>query len=66
MQSDVADRVVSQLLTEMDGIEELSGVIVLAATNRIDRVDAALLRSGRFRAAAPDTNAESRSKAGDF
>lgn len=48
MQSDVADRVVSQLLTEMDGIEELSGVIVLAATNRIDRVDAALLRSGRF------------------
>lgn len=46
--SDVADRVVSQLLTEMDGIEELSGVIVLAATNRIELIDAALLRSGRF------------------
>jgi transitional endoplasmic reticulum ATPase len=46
--SDVADRVVSQLLTEMDGIEELSGVIVLAATNRIELIDSALLRSGRF------------------
>ncbi len=46
--SDVADRVVSQLLTEMDGIEELSGVVVLAATNRIELIDAALLRSGRF------------------
>lgn len=46
--SEVADRVVSQLLTEMDGIEELSGVVVLAATNRIELIDNALLRSGRF------------------
>ena len=38
----------SQLLTEMDGIEALKGVVVLAATNRIDRVDVALQRPGRF------------------
>jgi transitional endoplasmic reticulum ATPase len=44
----VSERVVSQLLTEMDGIEELRGVVVLAATNRVDIVDPALLRSGRF------------------
>jgi transitional endoplasmic reticulum ATPase len=44
----VSERVVSQLLTEMDGVEELRGVIVLAATNRVDMVDPALLRSGRF------------------
>jgi transitional endoplasmic reticulum ATPase len=46
--SDVIQRVISQFLTEMDGIEELKGVIVLAATNRIDLIDSALLRSGRF------------------
>jgi transitional endoplasmic reticulum ATPase len=46
--SRAAERVVSQLLTEMDGIEELSGVCVLAATNRVDLVDPALLRPGRF------------------
>jgi len=46
--SGAVERVVSQLLTEMDGIEELSGVCVLAATNRLDLVDAALLRPGRF------------------
>ncbi len=44
----VTERVVSQLLTELDGIRSLSGVIVLAATNRIDMVDPALLRPGRF------------------
>ena len=44
----VTERVVSQLLTEMDGIEELRGVVVLAATNRLDMVDPALLRPGRF------------------
>jgi transitional endoplasmic reticulum ATPase len=44
----VSERVVSQLLTEMDGIEELRGVVVLAATNRVDMLDPALLRSGRF------------------
>jgi len=42
------ERVVSQLLTEMDGIETLKGVVVLAATNRLDRLDPALLRPGRF------------------
>ena len=46
--NDVTERVVSQLLTEMDGIEALKGVVVLAATNRIDRVDLALQRPGRF------------------
>ena len=46
--SHVAERVVSQFLTEMDGIEELKGVVVLAATNRLDMVDPALLRAGRF------------------
>ncbi|MEM0287290.1 MAG: CDC48 family AAA ATPase [Nitrososphaerota archaeon] len=44
----VTERVVSQLLTELDGIQPLSGVVVLAATNRIDMVDPALLRAGRF------------------
>jgi transitional endoplasmic reticulum ATPase len=47
-QSDVTDRVVSQFLVEMDGIEELNGVVVLAATNRLDLIDSALTRSGRF------------------
>ena len=46
--SHVTERVISQFLTEMDGIEELKGVIVLAATNRMDIVDPALLRAGRF------------------
>ncbi len=44
----VTERVVSQLLTEMDGIQSLQGVVVLAATNRVDMVDPALLRPGRF------------------
>jgi transitional endoplasmic reticulum ATPase len=44
----VTERVISQFLTEMDGIEELKGVIVLGATNRLDLIDPALLRSGRF------------------
>jgi transitional endoplasmic reticulum ATPase len=46
--SPVTERMVSQLLTELDGIEELKGVVVLAATNRIDRLDPALLRPGRL------------------
>ena len=44
----VSDRVVAQLLTEIDGIEELRDVFLMAATNRIDQVDPALLRLGRF------------------
>ncbi len=44
----VSERVVSQLLTELDGMENMHGVIVLAATNRADMIDPALLRPGRF------------------
>ncbi|NWI60802.1 SPAT5 protein, partial [Calyptomena viridis] len=44
----VADRVLAQLLTEMDGIEQLKDVTVLAATNRPDMIDKALLRPGRI------------------
>lgn len=44
----VAERILSQFLTEMDGIEDLKGVLVLAATNRLDMIDPALLRPGRF------------------
>lgn len=44
----VTERVVSQFLTEMDGLVELKDVIVLAATNRPDLVDRSLLRPGRF------------------
>ncbi|MDD5416510.1 MAG: CDC48 family AAA ATPase [Candidatus Aenigmarchaeota archaeon] len=46
--SHVTEQVVSQLLTEMSGLEDLKGVVVLAATNRPDIVDPALLRPGRF------------------
>src|SRR6266849_7938981 len=44
----VTERVISQLLTELDGLEILTNVIVIAATNRPDIIDAALLRPGRF------------------
>ncbi len=46
--SHVTERVVSQLLTELDGLEDLKDVVVLAATNRIEMIDPALLRPGRF------------------
>jgi len=46
--SGVSERVISQLLTEMDGIETLDNVVVLAATNRPDILDPAVLRPGRF------------------
>lgn len=47
-ESTVADRVLSQLLSEMDGIEPLVNVTVVAATNRPDILDSALLRPGRI------------------
>ena len=46
--SNVTERVISQMLTEMDGLESLNGVVVIAATNRPDIMDPALLRPGRF------------------
>ena len=58
----VTERVVSQLLTELDGLEELHGVSVIAATNRADIIDPALLRPGRFDRIiyVPPPDAESR------
>ena len=59
--SHVTDTVVSQLLTEIDGLEGLHGVLVMGATNRLDMIDAALLRPGRFdriiEVPAPDVGA---------
>lgn len=46
--SHVSENVVSQILTEIDGLEELNDVLVIGATNRLDIVDSALLRPGRF------------------
>ncbi|MBP6021381.1 MAG: CDC48 family AAA ATPase [Candidatus Methanomethylophilaceae archaeon] len=46
--SNVTERVISQMLTEMDGLESMNNVVVIAATNRPDIMDPALLRPGRF------------------
>ncbi|TMI30150.1 CDC48 family AAA ATPase [Candidatus Bathyarchaeota archaeon] len=46
--SQVTERVISQFLTELDGLEELRNVVIIAATNRPDIIDSALLRPGRF------------------
>ncbi|MFC7074744.1 CDC48 family AAA ATPase [Halovenus rubra] len=46
--SNVSERVVNQLLTELDGLEEMGEVMVIGATNRPDMIDPALIRSGRF------------------
>jgi transitional endoplasmic reticulum ATPase len=60
----VTERVVSQLLTELDGMQDMHGVIVLAATNRADMIDPALLRPGRFdkiiQIGLPDKNSRKR------
>jgi transitional endoplasmic reticulum ATPase len=48
MDHQVSGRMVAQLLTEIDGVEDLRGVVVLGATNRPDLIDPALLRPGRF------------------
>jgi transitional endoplasmic reticulum ATPase len=57
------DRVVGQLLAELDGVEQLSRVIVLGATNRIDLIDPSILRPGRFgvhiAVSLPDADARS-------
>ena len=47
-ESHVTENVVSQILTEIDGLEELHNVLIIGATNRVDIVDEALLRPGRF------------------
>lgn len=47
-QSQFTDRVISQFLSEMSGIEDMDGVVVVATTNRIDRIDPALFSAGRF------------------
>jgi transitional endoplasmic reticulum ATPase len=46
--NNVSERVVNQMLTEIDGLEEMNDVVIIAATNRPDIVDTALLRPGRF------------------
>jgi len=60
--SNVTERIVNTMLVEMDGLEELADVVVIAATNRPDLVDPSLLRPGRFDRviAAPMPNKESR------
>lgn len=59
--SNVTERIISQLLTELDGLEELKKVLLIAATNRPDIIDPALLRAGRFGrqvlVGMPDVNA---------
>ncbi|MBW4829130.1 MAG: ATP-dependent zinc metalloprotease FtsH [Clostridiaceae bacterium] len=59
--SDESDRTLNALLTEMSGFKENEGIIVVAATNRVDTLDEALLRPGRFdrqiEVGLPDVNA---------
>jgi len=62
--SGVAERVISQLLTEIDGLMGLENVVVIAATNRPDMIDPAVLRPGRFdrRVYVPPPDLEARKK----
>ena len=62
--SHVSESVVSQILTEIDGLEELHNVLIVGATNRLDIVDDALLRPGRFDRIirVPNPDAKSREK----
>lgn len=62
--SNVTERVVNQMLTEMDGLEDMNDIVIVAATNRPDIIDTALLRPGRFDRIimAPVPEAETRTK----
>lgn len=46
--NDTTERIICQMLTEIDGVEDLNGVLIIGATNRLEMVDPALLRPGRF------------------
>jgi transitional endoplasmic reticulum ATPase len=46
--SNITERLICQMLTEIDGVEELNGVLIIGATNRLEMIDPALLRPGRF------------------
>ena len=60
--SHVTENVVSQILTEIDGLEELHNVLIIGATNRLDIVDEALLRPGRFDRIIEVTNPDSKGR----
>ena len=60
--SHVTENIVSQILTEIDGLEELHNVLIIGATNRLDIVDEALLRPGRFDRIIEVGNPDSKSR----
>ena len=60
--SHVTENIVSQILTEIDGLEELHNVLIIGATNRLDIVDEALLRPGRFDRIIEITNPDSKGR----
>jgi len=60
--SHVTENIVSQILTEIDGLEELHNVLIIGATNRLDIVDEALLRPGRFDRIIEVTNPDSKGR----
>ncbi len=64
--SHMTERVIGQFLAELDGVEELNGVLILGATNRPDILDPALLRPGPLRPATGDPLARSRRPPGDL
>ena len=65
-ESHVTESVVSQILTEIDGLEELNDVLIIGATNRLDIVDEALLRPGRFDRIIEVPNPDSKGRAHIF
>ena len=60
--SHATENIVSQILTEIDGLEELHNVLIIGATNRLDIVDEALLRPGRFDRIIEVTNPDSKGR----